>query len=624
MAFAKEFKMKIWTKAAILVALLSMMGCDDSDENSAQSRCEQSVCADANTLQFCSNGVSTDITCPNGCSDGACVSSKCTTSYCLSDSELNVCTSAGSYSAIQCPFGCENGVCKTNDSGNADAQCSIDVCKSSSKLLECQDGVQVSKACDYGCENGACKSACTANFCSDSTILMVCVNGTTTPTTCPYGCDATTNTCKTATQATCTEGAKQCSGSDLQTCTNGNWVTTTCANGCENGSCKASSSTACTSDDNYCSGGNAYQCIDGAIQYVSCGSAGCENGACKAATTCTSADNYCNNGNAYQCVNGAMTIVTCKNGCENGACTASSTTAPTVGSTCTASDDYVCTDSTFYYCSSSYQWAKTSCSGDGMACAVLSDGSQDCVYTGLEDYCENEGDQLAAFDEACQNYSDTYVYYYVKCAKDNTGAMVGIQDVAYSICDGNTKFGCDSSGNTTSESCTSCAYSASTYAASCDGSSGGDSSQLTEPDIQQNSCNLSSDALSSISVVGTCTSSNSNCEVVKCDYDGDYEGYFVDYMTCTNYAGNYYWTPADTYKSCASGCNTAGTDCDDNGGSLYEYQSSSDSATCKEVCVQYYGSGYDAYCPTDDDESVECLNSAPTSGYTYCGDYYCS
>ena len=63
------------------------------------------------------------------------------------------------------------------------------------------------------------------------------------------------------------------------------------------------------------------------------------------------------------------------------------------------------------------------------------------------------------------------------------------------------------------------------------------------------------------------------------------------------------------------GYNNGGSN--NNGGS-----DSSDATTCKELCISEKGEGYDAYCP-DGEDTVECLNEKPESGYEYCGNYTC-
>ncbi len=443
--FMKEFGLKL----SLLVAVAALAGCaDGATESSNLGECTESVCADATTLNNCVNGLVIPQTCDFGCVGNACVQNGtgpnpagCTKNTCKDDKTLYLCMN-GSQSEYLCPFGCANDQCLPNGGGNvnppAPGACVADTCKDANVLLVCTNGVQQEVPCPYGCDNGACKTACTANVCKDAGTLLVCQNGVTSEEPCPAGCE--NGACKASCTAdfcsddkvlvvcgtdgssqtvecpygcangkcntmggSCTDGARQCNGRDVEICEGSAWKTfETCANGCENNACKPSAGS-CTDGDMQCSGNNVEVCENSAWKVSETCANGCENNACKPSTgSCTDGAKQCNGNNLEVCENSAWKVSeTCANGCENNACKE----APSVD----VCDYYDCTskygsecmkqfkvstavcDAESAYCLNRNTAGDSQCS-DGETSWSTSDGKSYCLLVGKDDSCLQEAD----------------------------------------------------------------------------------------------------------------------------------------------------------------------------------------------------------------------------------------
>ena len=154
---------------------------------------------------------------------------------------------------------------------------------------------------------------CTAGAkqCS-GTKLQTCTNNAWVDTTdCgALGCNSTTKACNAA---VCTAGAKQCSGTKLQTCTNNAWVDSeTCAYGCSGGVC----------NNPTCDVGEK-QCLSNVLQKCNSTRTGWETDqTCDATYGCNSTSKTCN-----VCVNGNQKCSTSDNyfTCDDGQWSTSTT-----------------------------------------------------------------------------------------------------------------------------------------------------------------------------------------------------------------------------------------------------------------------------------------------------------
>ncbi len=146
-------------------------------------------------------------------------------------------------------------------------------------------------------------TSCTlAEAVCDGNTFKVCIakDGATAATDTEWysvDCSASGKTCDVALggctggTTTCTEGAKQCSGTKIQTCTGGTWVDGTDCSAtsqtCEAGACTGGTTT-CTEGAKQCSGTKVQICQNNAwVDSVDCAtnSQTCEAGACKDAST---------------------------------------------------------------------------------------------------------------------------------------------------------------------------------------------------------------------------------------------------------------------------------------------------------------------------------------------------
>lgn len=170
-------------------------------------------------------------TCPNGCSNGACLA-------CTQDNQC----SGGSTGNNYC------------SSGNLVRDVVLPKCISSSCTT--QTNTETVQTCSIGCENNACINQPTCNamyigdkFCSGKDIVQLfqntdCSNETKINQTCSIGC--LNGNCTSIAQVTCTAqffGSKTCSGNNIQqnyqntNCTNQTKVVETCQYSCSNGAC---------------------------------------------------------------------------------------------------------------------------------------------------------------------------------------------------------------------------------------------------------------------------------------------------------------------------------------------------------------------------------------------------
>ena len=162
-----------------------------------------------------------------------------------------------------------------------------------------------------------------------------CIDPCTNDTDCGEGnyCYKPANACPVCKTkaALCTPGAKQCSGSYLQTCnTYGtSWLSQDCGSfGCD------STTKACKPNPSIITQADCDKCLQ---NYTPSECAGVCQHIGKTITTplgqneCTAGEKFCSAGNLKVCSNsGTWGLQTCPNGCENNACKPKPTPAPTV------------------------------------------------------------------------------------------------------------------------------------------------------------------------------------------------------------------------------------------------------------------------------------------------------
>lgn len=193
---------------------------------------------------------------PEACAGGlVCSGDECTSS----------CTDACTEGARRCGSGSGYQVCALQSSGctewGAESACpSEQVC----------EGAGVCMACTEGAER-----------CGPSGDIQTCTGGLWALTaTCPFGCDAASApTCRSS--ITCTAGAYQCSGSNVETCnaTGTAWLhVSSCAVSCSGGLCTG----ACTPGATRCNAGGVETCnVDGtAWDFTSTCTTFCDAGVC--------------------------------------------------------------------------------------------------------------------------------------------------------------------------------------------------------------------------------------------------------------------------------------------------------------------------------------------------------
>ncbi|MBR4984512.1 MAG: hypothetical protein IKY83_02070, partial [Proteobacteria bacterium] len=306
------------------------VGQDDECENGAKE------CAD-NAARTCVAGVWVVSQCTNGCEDGVCVAppvTECTdgSKKCDGKNVMN-CVDGKWVAGDACDDICLNGACaSTADLPKVGDKCDdsfVELCAENAGYY-CYEGEVANFECD---SDAPCAVRASDNY-SDCAVTCnagdaaqnVCMTYMGYPLAVTYTCDKTEDggygyfmgdyefcesscsegVCDGQTPTTCTEGAKQCSGKNVQTCTNGKWVTSdTCEISCKNGACSSDPVVTPTvgdkCDDNFvelCDGNTGYYCYEGEVASIECDN--------DAPCAVRAADNYsdcaetCNAGDAAQ------------------------------------------------------------------------------------------------------------------------------------------------------------------------------------------------------------------------------------------------------------------------------------------------------------------------------------
>ncbi len=318
--------------------------------------------------------------------------------------------------AVPCPTSCSLGA-KSCD-GNGVRTCEqLGSCTAWSAAVACGAGV---------CSGGQCVTTCTsqctlgATYCSAdgyrSCIQTAsgCNDWSSTVTSCTGGQVCSGGGCAATCADRCAAGAKQCSGSGVQTCevkASGclDWsdpVPCTGGNVCTAGMCVASSTNQCATGDKRCMGGDQIQtcqmqasgCLDWSPAQLCPGGGTCAGNQC---VSCTSGAKRCGGSTVEECMAGAWTpISSCPFGCNLGSCTTSVS--------CTAGA-YRCNGNTVEICNSSgsaYLATATcanSCSA-GLCTGACTSGSKRCNGANVET-CNGAGTAWAVSD-TCTTFCD--------------------------------------------------------------------------------------------------------------------------------------------------------------------------------------------------------------------------
>ena len=298
------------------------------------------ICSGPDIVQCSATGQGTTVvqTCPNGCTNGACIDPTCTLGArrCASDG-VEQCTadSSGtrSWQILEaCPAGCDAdaGTCLQLTCNPLSVRCSP---ASANTIQTCsaEGTAWIDQACAPGatCSNGACTTpACTLGNerCGPSGV-EACAAVANGPLAwqvvqqCPYGCDSATKACL---QLACNPLSVRCGGDGtVQTCTSdgSHWSTgTACASGtrCNQGTCTALD---CAPGKNSCNGNNLQTCNadgSGIAGSITCAQ-GCVNGAC-VQRACTPGATQCSGSAVQTCApdgSGFVQTQACAaNGCK--------------------------------------------------------------------------------------------------------------------------------------------------------------------------------------------------------------------------------------------------------------------------------------------------------------------
>ena len=204
--------------------------------------------------------------CQFGCLDGDCFECTPGTSRCLNESTREVCNNGGEWVTASC----NNKACSEN-SGSSTSSC-VGVCSpfdtrcSGSDVQECStSGTWVTSQSCGSCTNGACSGDCSpgdTQCAADGVTKQTCFFDMSSMTSdwSNAQTESCTNACINGDCTACQPGATTCQGTSLQQCNQDGSIgaSTNCAFGCENNSCNE-----CSDGDARCFGGGRQVCVDG-------------------------------------------------------------------------------------------------------------------------------------------------------------------------------------------------------------------------------------------------------------------------------------------------------------------------------------------------------------------------